>query len=115
MSRLGLTTIGPLLRERRGSTGIRTIATEIGISSATLSRVENGKLPDLETFAKICKWLKLDPSEILGCAITDTKEKALPVTAHLRAHKTLNADTAKALAELIIRSQRMVQEISRSH
>jgi hypothetical protein len=30
-----------------------------------LSRIENGTLPDLETFSKICLFLKLDPAKIL--------------------------------------------------
>jgi len=33
---------------------------EIGISKATLSRIENGSMPDLLTFFKIVKWLKTD-------------------------------------------------------
>lgn len=30
---------------------------EIGISKATLSRLEKSKIPDIETLDKICKWL----------------------------------------------------------
>lgn len=30
---------------------------EIGISKATLSRIENGKTPEIDTFLKICDWL----------------------------------------------------------
>lgn len=30
---------------------------EIGISKATLSRIEHGKLPDIETFFKVVTWL----------------------------------------------------------
>lgn len=30
-----------------------------GISIATISRIENGKTPDLLTFKKICDWLKV--------------------------------------------------------
>jgi transcriptional regulator with XRE-family HTH domain len=32
----------------------------IGISKPTLSRIENGSLPDLMTFFKIIKWLDSD-------------------------------------------------------
>jgi transcriptional regulator with XRE-family HTH domain len=32
----------------------------IGISKATLSRIENGNMPDLLTFLKIVKWLEKD-------------------------------------------------------
>lgn len=36
---------------------------EIGISKATLSRVENKKIPDIETFCKIMEWLNSQPNE----------------------------------------------------
>jgi transcriptional regulator with XRE-family HTH domain len=35
-------------------------AKQIGISKSTLSRVENGSLPDLITFFKIVRWLGSD-------------------------------------------------------
>ena len=35
-------------------------AKQIGISKPTLSRIENGNMPDLLTFFKIVKWLKTD-------------------------------------------------------
>ena len=38
---------------------------EIGISKATLSRVENGNMPDLLTFFKIVKWLGTDIKEYI--------------------------------------------------
>jgi len=44
--------LGKLLMERRGGTGIREFAKFLGISPATLSRVENGNLPDIDTFSK---------------------------------------------------------------
>jgi transcriptional regulator with XRE-family HTH domain len=38
---------------------------EIGISKATLSRIENGSMPDLLTFFKIVKWLGNDIKEYI--------------------------------------------------
>lgn len=112
MAKLSLTSIGPLVRERRGVRGIREVAAEIGISYATLSRVENGKVPDLETFSKVCKWLELDPSEILGCGgktkPIQTKEGAT-VLAHFRADKDLNPETLQALTEIVLRARKMIE------
>ncbi len=68
--------IGPLLREKRRQRALREVAAEIGVSSATLSRVENGQLPDLQTFSKICRWLDTDPGAFLGYP---TKQKRLPL------------------------------------
>jgi len=43
--------------------GVREFAENIGISAATLSRVENGKMPDIETFFKLCFWMKRSSNE----------------------------------------------------
>lgn len=39
--------------------GLRAAGKEIGVSAATLSRVENKKEPDINTMAKICLWLDI--------------------------------------------------------
>jgi transcriptional regulator with XRE-family HTH domain len=38
-------------------------AEEIGVSKATLSRIENNKTPEVNSFCKICSWLKTNPSD----------------------------------------------------
>src|SRR5205809_6297369 len=74
--RLHLHQMGPLVRERRGERGIREVAADIGISPATLSRVERGKLPDLDTFSKLCRWLQVDPAEVLGVEHGSSRKRA---------------------------------------
>lgn len=39
---------------------LRQASEKSNISPATLSRIENSKLPDVETFAKLCEWLGTD-------------------------------------------------------
>jgi DNA-binding Xre family transcriptional regulator len=36
---------------------------QMGISKGTLSRLERGKFPDIETFAKVCHWLETQPNK----------------------------------------------------
>lgn len=95
------------LREKRGNRGVREVAGEIGISHATLSRIESGKQPDLETFTKICKWLGIDPNYILGFQKKQPigNDTPMPV-AHFRAEKTMSTTTASHLAELILAVQK---------
>jgi transcriptional regulator with XRE-family HTH domain len=99
---------GRLLAAKRGSRGVRAAALEADVSSATFSRVENGHMPDLATFAKLCRWLERDPREFLGLEAApsgdDSKRSAAVV--HFKKKKTVSADTAKALAELILAAQR---------
>lgn len=99
-----LETLGQLVADRRGSHGVRATATKIGISPATLSRVENGHLPDLENFRKICRWLKVDPSLVLGF---DADVGSQPIAAvHFRKKQTMELETASALADMILAAQR---------
>ncbi len=95
--------LGRLIARKRGSRGVRATAEDVGISSATLSRVENGHMPDLATFAKICKWLDKDPREFLGFDKSD--ELAETAIVHFRKKKTVSRETAIALGELILAAQ----------
>lgn len=111
MAKPTLSSLGTLLRDRREDKGLREVANEIGVSSATLSRVENGKLPDLGTFAKLCRWLQLDPTEMLGCEIPDTtsnQQEENVFYAHLRADQNQEQEMANALGAMIVAAQRMM-------
>lgn len=100
---LRLSELAPLVRERRGVLGVRAAAAEAGISSATFSRIENGQMPDLETFAKVCRWLDVDPSDFLGIS-RKTNDVSLAVV-HFKKGRTSRIDTATSLAKLIMSAQ----------
>ena len=73
--------IGSLLARRRGNMGVRAAAREIGISPSTLSRIENGHVPDVATLEKVCAWLGEDTSKFTGLGnlqIAFKNKKALP-------------------------------------
>jgi transcriptional regulator with XRE-family HTH domain len=55
-----------MILQKRGRRGVRAVAKEIGISFATLSRMERGRAPCVDTLKKICVWLRIDPGQILG-------------------------------------------------
>src|SRR5436190_20767278 len=74
-------------RNERGL-GIRAAAREVGISHATLARVEKGFLPDLENYEKIRRWLGLQ-EEI---AMTKTGNVSIPQV-HFRREKTATPAT----------------------
>lgn len=114
MAKITLHQLGDRLRRRRQDRGVRDVAKEIGISPATLSRVERGYLPDLETFAKICDWMKIDPAAVLGIRSPESRRTkrstASPtVTAHFRADQTISPTLAKALADLILAAQQKLR------
>jgi len=84
------------------------VAQEIGISAATLTRVEGGRLPDIATFQKICSWLKVNPAEILDISIPNGARSAdtLVAAVHLRADQSLPEAAATDLAQLIVVAHR---------
>lgn len=102
MPDITLETLGLMLRSQRGPRGIRVVAEEIGISTATLSRIENGHLPDLGTFKLLCGWLGADPSAVLG--FDGAPPSAMP-KAHFKKKKTQAPKTLKAMAEMIAAAQ----------
>lgn len=101
-----LQTLGRKLRERRGGRGIRLVAAELGVSAATLSRVERGYLPDLDTFGKICRWLEIDPGEVLRVRAREAPTGNPSAAVHFRKDHAISATTAAALANLILAAQR---------
>ena len=97
------------VREKRGDAGVRAASKEIGdVSPSTLSRIEQGRLPDLDTYMKLCRWMGVTPTYFaLAVAGDADDEKAPPVPLpeqfimHLKADQTLKPDTRQALATLI--------------
>lgn len=103
MENVKLDTLGQRLRAKRGTLGIRAVASDIGISTATLSRIENGHIPDLETFRRVCLWLGADPSSVLGFQ-RDARQSA-PAKIHFKKKKTQSQATLRALGEMIAAAQ----------
>ena len=110
MPRRTLANLGAMVKEKRGARRLREVAKEIGIGPATLMRVENGRVPDISTFAKICRWLNVDPGSFLGFEPKESPQErtvaelpqTLLVSAHLRADPTPKPETVQALAKMIL-------------
>lgn len=110
MPRRPLGSLGAMVRKKRGSRKLREVAKEIGIGAATLLRVENGRIPDITTFGRLCKWLEVDPGAFLGFERRASRSGIRPslpvanllVSAHLRADRTPDLKTIQALAKMIL-------------
>ncbi len=89
---------------RRGALGLRAAARDAGISPSTLSRVENGHIPDLETFERLCRWLGEDPNRFLS-----TGPVGVVANVQFRKQATATKETAIALGSLILRVQEMLE------
>lgn len=107
MPKRPLESLGAAVRVKRSGRKLREVAAEVGISPATLMRVENGRVPDLGTFAKLCQWLELDPGDFLGRpestgSGTASEGGPLVMSAHFRAEQTPNEKTVAALARMLL-------------
>lgn len=106
LPRRPLGSLGALVRERRGANKLRETAAEIGISAATLLRVESGRIPDVVTFGKLCQWLGLDPSSFLGIEEKgkDSSHGAgvINMSAHFKADRSAKPETIQALAQMLL-------------
>ncbi|MEL6445670.1 MAG: helix-turn-helix transcriptional regulator [Bacteroidota bacterium] len=95
------------LRDKRSKNDlrVRAAAKEIGdVSPSTLSRVEQGNLPDLDTYLRLCRWLERSPEYFAtGTHARPSNEVRLPddVIVQLRADRTLDERTRDALVTMI--------------
>ena len=102
-SKLDTELLAAMVKNKRANKGLRAVAEEIdGVSFATLSRIEQGKLPDVDTFIRICKWLDVSTDTfIIGGSKTKTISKKEQVVAHLRAERMLDKGTVDMLIHVI--------------
>lgn len=102
-STLNTDLLAGMLKSKREGKGLRTIAEEIGnVSAATLSRIEQGKIPDVDTFINICSWLQVKTDTfIIGEIDNKVISNKEQVVAHLRAEKELSKDTVNMLIKMI--------------
>lgn len=102
-STLNTELLAGMIKSKRGNKGLRTISDEIGnVSAPTLSRIEQGKVPDVETFIKLCNWLEVPTDTFISqdqpTSLISNKEKAV---AHLRADRELEPETLNMLIKMI--------------
>ena len=92
------------LKARRGEMGLREAVQQIGdISPATLSRIENGRIPDMDMFLRLCDWIGVPAENFLkreGEATSSPKTTEV-IEAHLRADRNLDGATAEAIAKMV--------------
>ena len=93
----------------------RQLATKAGVSQSTLTRMQQGKRPDVDTFASLVKWLGI-PAERFLTSDTRTKRtaEAHPLaiaSTYLHGKKEMSPETVHALEELVKAAYKLVKEI----
>lgn len=101
-SQLNTDKLAQAIRSKRGNIGLRQVSKEIGgISYNTLSRLEQGNVPDVDTFIRVCKWLEMNPDDFIVDGIENDERPDKKMVALLRADKTLPKSVADALIQMI--------------
>lgn len=113
--------LAAMVRSKRAGRGLRAVAQEIGeVSASTLSRIEQGSVPDVNTFLQLCKWLNVPTDTFTTTDETATAAESAAagsdkIVAHLRADRVLPKATAQALIEMIQLAYRQVSQEALGH
>ena len=89
------------LDAQRASKGLtwKDVAEQSGVSASTLTRMSQGKRPDVDGLALLLAWSGLDALQFVPSA--NEPEPMAKIAANLRADRNLSDDSAKALQEII--------------
>jgi transcriptional regulator with XRE-family HTH domain len=89
-------------RRRERALSLRAAAAEIGVSAATLSRVESGAyLPERDNLFRLLDWLGLARAQPAAEPHPPGAATLEAIELHLRADNDLSADDADAIAQMV--------------
>jgi transcriptional regulator with XRE-family HTH domain len=106
--------VGALDSERKAR-GIswRKLAEEAGVSPSTLTRMQQGKSPDVNTFTALTRWLKIPAERFYAkqLAAPNAEDPLAVVSTLLRGKKKLSRRAMVALQELVNASIKLSKEL----
>ena len=81
----------------------KAVAEKAKVSASTLTRIAQGKRPDVDTLAALCKWSGLSADDFIAYdgAERNQPEPLAEIVAHLRADKNLKPEGAKAIEVML--------------
>ncbi len=80
----------------------KEVAADSGVSASTLTRMAQGKRPDVDGLAALLKWSGLKAEDYLTGRATAGKQETLAVISRLlRADRKLGKESATALEDII--------------
>jgi transcriptional regulator with XRE-family HTH domain len=78
----------------------KQLASDAKVSASTLTRVGQGKRPDVDSFAALVAWAGLKPEDFIGTSKRESEPLA-EISVLLRRDPHLNNEAAVALDELL--------------
>lgn len=115
-ARLDVRALYAVLDEQRKSRRLswRQVANEAGVSPSTLTRLAQGKRPDVDGFASLVGWLNMSADQFLRADGQPSQEEPEPlavISALLRARRELSAESAEALEDIIRVAYERLKEV----
>lgn len=94
----------------------RQVATAVGIAASTLSRMTQGKRPDVDSFAALVKWLRVPADTFLRGEIDGVASGAAisELSTHLRASKEMPEEKVDAFRDLLAAVERLMGPVKKS-
>jgi transcriptional regulator with XRE-family HTH domain len=92
------------LNAERISRGVhwKAVASEAGVSASTLTRIGQGRRPDVDSFAALTSWAGLDPERFFRSEGEKQQTSSLSnISILLRSDPHLSTDAAAAIEELV--------------
>jgi transcriptional regulator with XRE-family HTH domain len=90
----------------------RQVADQTGVSATTLTRMAQGRLPDVEGLAALSAWAGLDTDAFIHADRHQTSEPETlaKISTHLRSDQHLSTESAQALEEIITVAYRRLRD-----
>ena len=99
-------------RQARRNMPWRRVADEAGISASTLTRMAQGKRPDVDSLAKLTVWSGLKADDFVRSRTrVESAEPLAKVLTYLRADPNLSKESSVALEEVIKATYRRLQTV----
>ena len=116
-AKLRVETLVAALDAKRRATKLswRQLAAEAGVSQSTLTRMQQGKRPDVDTFASLLHWLGMPAENFLADENAGRGSKRpdplAMVSTYLRGGKEMSPQTLHAIEELIEAAYKLAKEM----
>jgi transcriptional regulator with XRE-family HTH domain len=92
----------------------RQLAKDAGVSASTLTRMQQGKSPDVNTFSSLTRWLKIPAERFYVEQSQNTAAHDDPmavISTLLRGKKKMNPKALSALQELVNAAFKLSKEL----
>ena len=92
----------------------RQAAKEAGVSPSTLTRMQQGKLPDVNTFGALVRWLHIPAERFMAQGAAAQRRSPDPMAVAstlLRGKREVSPRAAKALDELVQAAFKLAKEL----